>query len=52
MTGKGEFVEIQGTAETKPFNKESVDFLLELAEKGIRELFAVQKSVIDATRRR
>jgi ribonuclease PH len=52
MTGKGEFVEIQGTAEKKPFNKESVDFLLELAEKGIRELFAVQKEVIDAARRR
>ena len=52
MTGKGEFVEIQGTAETKPFNKESVDFLLELAEKGIRELFALQKTVIDAARRR
>ena len=52
MTGKGEFVEIQGTAEKKPFNKETVDFLLELAEKGIRELFTVQKAVIDAARRR
>jgi ribonuclease PH len=52
MTGKGEFVEIQGTAERKPFNKETVDFLLELAEKGIKELFVVQKAVIDAARRK
>jgi hypothetical protein len=29
-----------------------VDFLLELAEKGIKELFVAQKAVIDATRRR
>ena len=37
---------------TKPFNKETVDFLLELAEKGIKELFVAQKAVIDAARRR
>lgn len=52
MTSKGEFVEIQGTAETKPFNKETIDFLLGLAEKGIRELFTLQQSVIEAARRR
>lgn len=51
MTGKGEYVEIQGTAETKPFTKETVDFLLALADKGIKELFAVQKAVIDSARR-
>jgi ribonuclease PH len=51
MTSKGDFVEIQGTAETKPFNKETVDFLLGLAEKGIRELFAVQQAVIESARR-
>jgi len=52
MTSKGEFVEVQGTAETKPFNKETIDFLLELAGKGIRELFAVQQTVIESARRR
>ncbi len=52
MTGKGDFVEIQGTAKTKPFNKETVDFRLGLAEKGIRELFAAQKAVIDSVRRK
>lgn len=46
MTSKGEFVEIQGTAEGKPFNKESVDSLLALAEKGIKELFQIQQDVL------
>jgi ribonuclease PH len=52
MNSKGEFVEIQGTAETKPFNKETIDFLLLLAEKGIRELFSVQQTIIESARRR
>ncbi len=46
MTGKGEFVEIQGTAEAKPFSKETIDSLLTLAEKGINQLFQVQKEVL------
>ena len=46
MTGKGEFVEIQGTAEAKPFSKETIDALLALAEKGIQQLFQVQKEVL------
>jgi len=50
MTSRGEFVEIQGTAESKPFNKETVDFLLSLAEKGIKELFQVQHAALEASR--
>ena len=46
MTSKGEFVELQGTAEGKPFTKQSIDDLLSLAEKGIRQLFQVQQNVI------
>ena len=46
MTSKGEFVELQGTAEGKPFNKEAVDALLALAEKGIKELFQAQEAAI------
>jgi len=46
MTDKGEFVEIQGTAEGKPFSKQMVDNLLALAEKGIKQLFSIQKSVL------
>ena len=50
MTSRGEFVEIQGTAEARPFTKETVDFLLSLAEKGIRELFQAQRAALEASR--
>lgn len=49
MTSKGEFVEIQGTAEGKPFGKEAVDHLLALSEKGIRELFQIQQAALAAS---
>jgi ribonuclease PH len=48
MTGKGEFVEIQGTAEGKPFSKQTVDSLLSLAEKGIKQLFETQQAALEA----
>ena len=47
MTSKGEFVEIQGTAEGKPFSKETVDALLSLAEKGIKQLFQAQQAALE-----
>jgi len=43
MTDDGRFVEVQGTAETKPFSRELMDELLALAGDGIRGLFEVQK---------
>ena len=46
MTSKGEFVEIQGTAEHKPFSRETVNDLLTLAEKGIKQLFEIQQAVL------
>jgi len=46
MTGKGEFIEIQGTAERKTFNKEQMDKLLGLAQKGIAELIDIQKGLL------
>jgi ribonuclease PH len=52
MTGRSEFVEIQGTAEKKPYSKESVDVMLQLAEKGIKELFVIQQAAIEAARKR
>jgi ribonuclease PH len=52
MTDKGEFVEIQGTAEGKPYTKEEIDSLLFLAEKGIRELFEYQKEALRMPRKR
>ncbi len=47
MTSNNEFVEIQGTAETKPFSKETIDSLLALAEKGIAQLFQVQQAALE-----
>jgi|TARA_B100002003_G_C14015517_1_gene489907 ribonuclease PH len=49
MTSRGDFVELQGTAEGKPFNKETVDSLLSMAGKGIGELFKIQQAVLEAT---
>jgi len=46
MTGKGEFIEIQGTAERKTFNKEQMDRLLALAKKGIAELIEIQRNLL------
>ncbi len=47
MTSKGKFVELQGTAEAKPFSKEAIDSLLALAEKGIKQLFVVQQDSLN-----
>jgi ribonuclease PH len=46
MTDTGELVEIQGTAEGRPFRREELDLLLTLAEAGIRRLVEVQKAVL------
>jgi ribonuclease PH len=46
MTGKGEFIEIQGTAERKTFNLEQMNSLLALATKGISELVDIQRSLL------
>ena len=46
MTDKNEFVEIQGTAEGKPFSKETTEFLLSLAQQGIEKLLRVQKQTL------
>ncbi len=45
MTGKGEFIEVQGTAEGKTFSKAQMDSLLSLAQKGIEELVEIQRSL-------
>ncbi|OGX33160.1 MAG: ribonuclease PH [Omnitrophica WOR_2 bacterium RIFCSPHIGHO2_01_FULL_48_9] len=43
MVGQGRFVEVQGTAEGKTFDKKQMDELIVLAQKGIQQLFEVQK---------
>jgi ribonuclease PH len=48
MTGGGEFVEVQGTAEQVPFGRRRLDELLGLAERGIRQLVALQRRALEA----
>lgn len=43
MTGSGNLVEIQGTAEGKPFSVDNLNRLINLAEKGIERLIMIQK---------
>jgi ribonuclease PH len=47
MTGSGGFVEIQGTAEGAPFSHAEMNSLLALADKGIRELVALQRQALE-----
>ncbi len=46
-TGAGKFIEIQGTAEREPFSREEMDAMLGLAEKGINELFQIQRNALN-----
>ncbi|PIE47638.1 MAG: ribonuclease PH [Gammaproteobacteria bacterium] len=46
MTQKGEFIEIQGTAEEKPFTRAQADQMLAIAEKGIAKLTEMQQQVL------
>ncbi len=48
MTGSGEFVEIQGTAEHVPFGQGRLQEMLALAEAGIGRLVALQRRVLEA----
>jgi ribonuclease PH len=48
MTGEGELVEVQATAEEVPFSRASLDDLLGLAAKGISELHAYQRAAVEA----
>ncbi len=46
MTGSGDLVEVQGTAEGVPFSRREMNALLDLAEQGIGELIRLQKAVL------
>ncbi|HGP3430231.1 TPA: ribonuclease PH, partial [Acinetobacter baumannii] len=46
MTQAGEFIEIQGTAEDKPFTRAQSNAMLEMAEKGIAELIKKQQEAL------
>ena len=46
MTGEGEFVEVQGTAEGRPFSRATMDRLISLAGEGIEELLSHQRAAV------
>ena len=46
MTDTGEFIEVQGTAEERPFSRKQLDKMLKLAEKGCKELFKLQEEAV------
>ena len=50
MTGSGGIVEVQGTAEGGPFSRDEMDAMMRLADKGIRELIALQRAALTPSR--
>ena len=46
MTGSGRFVELQGTAEGKAFERGQLDALVDLAVGGIAEIVEAQRAVL------
>jgi ribonuclease PH len=46
-TGSGKFIELQGTAEREPFNRDQMNEMLALAEIGINQLFTIQRYAIN-----
>ena len=45
-TGDGRYIEVQGTAESEPFDRTALDGLLELADAGIGELIEKQRAIV------
>jgi len=50
MRGCGDFIEVQGTAEGLPFSREQMDKALDLAKKGIEELFDIQRESLQGVK--
>jgi ribonuclease PH len=48
MTGEGQLIEVQGTAEGAPFDRDTVDRVLDLAGQGIDRLLELQRQVLEA----
>ena len=47
MTDDGKFVEVQGSAEGATFARQELDRMLEVGEAALRELFEIQRSVLE-----
>lgn len=46
MTEEGEFIEVQGTGEEKPYTRKELNELIDLGEKGVRQMIQVQKDAL------
>jgi len=46
QTGSGRFIEVQGTAETTPFDRDELDGLIDLAGAGITALVGLQREIV------
>lgn len=46
MTGKGNLVEIQGTAEKRPFSKKDLDHMMLVAKSGIEKIVSIQRKIL------
>ena len=47
MTAEGKFIEVQGTAEGEPYDRATLERMLELAQKGIYRLFEIQQVALE-----
>ena len=48
MTSSGKFVEVQGTAEDGPFERKSLEEMLDAAEVGIKEITEAQRNLLSS----
>ena len=46
MNARGRYIEVQGTAEGQPFERAMMDELLDMADKGVKQLLAAQKEAL------
>ncbi len=46
MSGAGKIIEIQGTAEENPFSRDELNQMIDLAQKGIEQLIAIQNEIL------
>ncbi|MGE3275212.1 MAG: ribonuclease PH [Vicinamibacterales bacterium] len=45
-TGGGRYIEVQGTAESEPYDREALGGLLDLADRGLAQLFEMQRAIV------
>ena len=51
MTRSGKLIEVQGTAEHAPFDRRQLNELLDLAESGLKRIFALQQEILDGAQK-